>query len=107
MSLSAEQIAFARELFDGLGPLTTRRMFGGMCFYRDGTVFAILRSDGAVLLKAGGAFRDRVEADGWEPWTYTRKTGTQSRMPYWVLPDAALDDPEEACDFARAALGCL
>lgn len=58
MAISDSDIAFALELFEGLGPLTTRRMFGGMCLYRDGTVFALMRSDGEVLLKAVGSFRD-------------------------------------------------
>jgi DNA transformation protein len=107
MALGQGDIAFALDLFDGLGTLTTRRMFGGLCLYCDGTVFAILRSDGALLIKAAGAFRDRVEAEGWEQWTYTRKTGTASAMPYWHLPDTVRDTPEDAQAIARAALDCL
>lgn len=107
MSVSDSEIAFALELFEDLGPLTVRRMFGGMCLYRDDTVFAILRSDGAILLKAAGEFRDRVETDGWEPWTYTRKSGKQAAMPYWRLPDDVLDEPEQACRLAQDALASL
>ncbi|MDA9347626.1 TfoX/Sxy family protein [bacterium] len=25
-------------------------------------------------------------------------------MPYWTLPDAAMDEPELACDWARRSL---
>ena len=107
MSVSESEIAFALELFENLGPLTVRRMFGGMCLYHDNTVFAILRSDGAILLKAAGDFRDRVQADGWEHWTHTRKNGKQASMPYWRLPDEVLDDPDQACDLARKALAAL
>ena len=28
-------------------------------------------------------------------------------MGYWTLPEAALDDPEAACDWARRALDAL
>ena len=42
MAVSEEQIAHALELFDGVGPMTTRKMFGGLAIYADGKVFAIL-----------------------------------------------------------------
>jgi len=34
----------------------------------------------------------------------TRKDGSVASMGYWTLPDGALDDPEEACHWARKAL---
>ncbi|MBF9036240.1 TfoX-like protein [Rhodobacterales bacterium HKCCE2091] len=104
MALSPDQIEYALELFDGVGPLTTKRMFGGMCLYRDGIVFALVRSDGTVMLKARGAFKDRVEAEGWTPWHHVRKNGVETSMPYWELPGAALDDPEVASVLAAEAL---
>jgi DNA transformation protein len=107
MGLSDSDVAFALELFEGLGPLTTRRMFGGICLYRDGTVFALMRSDGQLLLKAVGAFRDDVVAQGWEPWVHRRANGVTTSMPYWVVPPALLDDPDLACDHARRALDAL
>ncbi|PJE35387.1 TfoX-like protein [Pseudooceanicola lipolyticus] len=107
MSVSEGEIAFALELFSGLGDVTLRRMFGGLCLYRDGTVFALLLSDGTLFLKGAGRFRDRIEAEGWERWVHTRKTGKAVAMPYWRLPEAALEDPDEACTLARAALDCL
>ena len=104
MGLGAEDIAFAQDLFSGLGSLTTRRMFGGVALYQDGTIFALMRSDGEILIKGAGEFIDRLEAMGAERWTYTRANGNSAAMPYWTLPGAALDDPEEACTLARAAL---
>ncbi len=104
MSLSPEDITFAKELFAGLGGITTRRMMGGLCLYHDGTIFAIMHSDGSILLKGAGDFIGVLEAEGCTRWTYTRDTGKTASMPYWSLPDAALDDPELACDWARRAL---
>ena len=37
----------------------------------------------------------------------TREGGKPTSMPYWTLPDAALDDPDMACDWARRALAHL
>ena len=104
MSLSEGEIEFALELFSGLGGVTPRRMFGGMCLYHEGTAFCLVRRDGSIMLKGKGAFRDRIEAEGWEAWDYVRKNGKKSVMPYWRMPEAALDDPELACELAREAL---
>ncbi len=108
MSLSAADIAFAKELFNDIPHLTTRRMFGGLGIYSGDTIFALMRSDGQILLKAqDGPFADQLAAQGSEKWTYTRKNGKGSSMPYWSLPDAALDDPDRAMALARDALRAL
>lgn len=107
MSVSDADVAFALELFEGLGPLATRRMMGGLCLYRDGVIFALLHSDGTLWLKGAGAFADRIAAEGWTRWTYSREGRIPTAMPYWQLPHAALDDPDLACMLAREALDAL
>lgn len=104
MSLSGPDIAFATELFQDVPALSTRKMFGGLGIYSAGAIFAVLRSDGQILLKARGDLIDRFEALGAEQWTHTRKNGVSGTMPYWTLPDAALDDPDLALDLARASI---
>ncbi|MEQ6204212.1 TfoX/Sxy family protein [Sulfitobacter sp. HNIBRBA2951] len=108
MSLGAADMAFALELFDDIPDLTTRRMFGGMGFYSGGTIFALQLSDGRVLLKAPkGPFAERMHDLGGTQWRYARKNGETAAMPYWTLPDASLDDPENACALARQAMEAL
>ncbi|MGB3316806.1 MAG: TfoX/Sxy family protein [Albidovulum sp.] len=107
MSVSDADIAFALELFEGLGPLTTRKMMGGLCLYRDGTIFAILNPDGSIWLKGAGRAAARMTEEGWTRWTYAREGKKTTAMPYWRLPDTALDDPALACDLARDALSQL
>jgi DNA transformation protein len=105
MSVSDEEIAHAVEMFSGLGDLTTRKMMGGLCIYHQGTIFALLMSDGQLFLKGAGAFRDVLEAEGCTRWTYEREGARKpTPMPYWTMPDAALDDPDVAVDWARRAL---
>ena len=107
-SITAEEIEFATDLFAGLGDITTRKMMGGLCLYHQGTIFAMVHSSYGVMIKGEGEFKDELDAMGLWHWTYTReKTGTTSSMPYWKLPDSALDDPEEACALARRALAHL
>ncbi|MEP1767605.1 MAG: TfoX/Sxy family protein [Sulfitobacter sp.] len=108
MGLSDADMAFAKELFADIPDLVTRKMFGGMALYSGPTIFALMMSDARLMLKAEkGPFVDHMAGLGAEQWTYTRKDGAQSSMPYWTLPDACLDSPEDACDLARAALDML
>lgn len=108
MSLTSEEIEFATDLFSDLGPLTTRKMMGGLCIYRDRTIFAIIHGDFGVMIKGAGDFQQELDAMGLTRWTYQRDGAAKpTAMPYWKLPDSALDDPEEACDLARRALAHL
>ena len=50
MAVSDEQIAFVTDLFTDIGPVSTRKMFGGLGIYANGTIFAVLMSDGTLKL---------------------------------------------------------
>lgn len=107
MSVAQSDIDFALELFDGLGPLTTRKMMGGLCLYCEGTIFAMLHSDGRLWLKGAGDMVQTLTDAGWIRWTYARDGKKSTAMPYWQMPDAALDDADLACTWARRALAAL
>lgn len=108
MAVSDEQIETIRDLFAGVGPITTRKMFGGLGIYAEGTIFAILMSDGTLRLKGAGDMAQTFDTEGWERWTYTRAGSDKATaMPYWALPDALFDDPDAASDWARRALAAL
>ena len=98
MSLADADIAFATDLFSELGNISTRKMFGGMCLYLDGDVFALMSSDGQLYLKAMGDLVAELSDGG----------ATQfHNMPYWSIPDAALDDPSAACTLARRTIASM
>ena len=104
MSLSDAQIAHALEVFSGVPDVTTRKMFGGLGLYSDGTIFGIVMSDGTLRLKGAGDMIARYKDLGMEKWRYQRPGQKQSSMPYWDLPEAMLDDPDAASALAREAL---
>ena len=91
-----------RDLFAPLGPVDTRRMFGGHGIYLGGRNFA-LEIGGEIYIKAGGAIAGRFREAGSRPFSYARN-GKVATMGYWTLPDAATDDPEEAARWARLSL---
>jgi hypothetical protein len=51
-------------------------------------------SGGRVYLKGKGDVRGELEAAGRVQWVETMKSRKVSHMPYWTLPDDALDDPD-------------
>lgn len=105
MSVSDEDIAHVKDIFSELGAIQTRKMMGGLAIYFDGTIFALLHSSGQIYLKGAGSFVKELEEMGASRWSYTKKGSDKLvYMPYWSLPDSALDDPREAASLARSAL---
>jgi DNA transformation protein len=92
-----------RDIFQGIGPVEIRRMFGGRGIYRDGVMFA-LEARGELYLKADRRIEATFRDLGSRPFTFARRDGRTSTMSYWLLPESALDDPDEAAELARLAL---
>ena len=91
------------DLFAGLGPVTIRRMFGGKGIYFDGVIFAI-EIRGELMLKADSVSAPDFAAAGCKQWTYTgSRHGKLVSMPYWTVPDGALDDAGEMTPWAKKA----
>lgn len=90
------------EMFQSLGPVTIRRMFGGKSIYRNGVIFAIYLFD-EVMLKADEVSAPQFEAAGARQWVYQREGGNPVPMPYWSVPSDAFDDPDEMARWAQIA----
>jgi DNA transformation protein and related proteins len=86
-----------RDLFAGLGPITIRRMFGGKGIYSDDLIIALVAFD---WIKTDGETQDRFRAAGSEPFVYAGRDKPVT-MPYWSLPDEAIDDPDRLAVWAR------
>jgi DNA transformation protein len=91
-----------RDLFASLGAVRIRRMFGGQGIYADELMFA-LEAGGELYLKADDSTVPAFQAAGSSPFTY-ETAGRRTQMSYWRLPDAALDDLDEAARWGRLAL---
>ena len=93
-------IALAMELFEPLGPLRSRRMFGGAGIYADGRMFALIAGS-EIYLKVDDVNRPAFEEAGSGPFVYTGKSGEPMAMSYWLLPETAVDDADEALVWGR------
>ncbi len=94
---------FVMELFAPMGPVSVRRMFGGAGVFKDGLMFALLADD-VIYLKTDAAFRAELEAEGGEPFIWTRPSdGKQTDMGYVSLPTDAMDEADLASEWGRKA----
>jgi DNA transformation protein and related proteins len=94
---------FLRDLFDGLGPIAIRRLFGGKAVSAGGLTVALIAFE-TVFLKADGETEAEFEAAGARPFTYRRGAKLVTIKSYWSLPEPAFDDPDEASRWVRLAL---
>ncbi|HZH09783.1 MAG TPA: TfoX/Sxy family protein [Microvirga sp.] len=92
-----------RDMFEAFGPVQVRRMFGGHGIYRDGVMFA-LESEGELYLKADGEGMARLQDLGSRPFSYRTKDGRTTIISFWLMPESALDDRDEAAELARMAV---
>ncbi|MBA4174622.1 MAG: hypothetical protein C0511_18705 [Hyphomicrobium sp.] len=102
MAATEDFIALIEELLVGLGPVTTKRMFGGAGVFADGVMIGLIADD-TLYLKADAATQAVFEAEGLSPFVYTGKSRPIA-MSYWRVPDRLYDSPEELCVWARDAL---
>lgn len=89
-----------REVFSGLGDVTIRKMFGGKGIYHDGLIVGV-EVRGEILLKADAVSAPDFEAAGARRWTDAG--GRPVNMPYWTIPESAVDDPDELAVWTRKA----
>jgi DNA transformation protein len=91
-----------RDLFESLPDVSIRRLFGGKGIYADGVIVAVVIRD-ELRLKADAETAPLFEKAGATQWVYTRSRGGQTSMPYWSVPETALDDPDEMAKWAKLA----
>lgn len=90
---------FVLELLRPWRPVTARRMFGGHGIYHAGVMFALI-ADGQLYLKVDDESRGVFEAAGLSPFVYEAK-GRRVSLSYHRAPDAMLDEPELAREWAE------
>jgi DNA transformation protein len=107
MSTDAALLAQCEELLAPLGPVRSRRMFGGHGLYVDGLFIALIAA-GEFYLKADAVSRARFEAADCPPFCYEKRVSSgqtaQARMSYYRPPEAAMESPALMLPWARLAL---
>lgn len=94
--------AAIEDMFSGLGQVSIRRMFGGKGIYHGGLIIAVDLHD-ELMLKADEVSAGEFAAAGARRWSYQGRNGKPVLMPYWTVPETALDDPDVMAEWARLA----
>ena len=90
---------FILETLRAWRPVSARRMFGGHGVYHAGVMFALV-ADGQLYLKVDDESRRDFVAAGLGPFVYEAK-GRRVALSYYRAPDAMLDEPEVAREWAE------
>jgi len=99
MAVSSDYLDFVLEQLAPVGPLTWRKMFGGVGLYAQGLFFGLIDDD-ILYLKGDAALRPDFEAAGSIPFA----PSGMSPMAYWSAPAEALDDSEQMVAWARRSI---
>jgi DNA transformation protein len=100
--MSEALVEHLRDLFEPLGPIAARAMFGGYGLYFDGMIIGVI-IDEALYLKADAQTQGDFEAAGCAPFVYDMK-GAPLTLSYWSLPDEAMDSPQAMRPWAERAI---
>lgn len=101
-SVAPPFVAHCLELLTVLGPVRSKRMFGGWGLYAQDLFVAIIASD-RLYLKTDPTTRAHFEAAGGEPFVFEAK-GQATTTSYWTVPDDAMESPPLFEPWARRAL---
>ncbi len=96
-----EFILYLLDLLQTIGPVQSKRMFGGYGFFLDGLMFGLV-ADRTLYLKVDDQNIDDFRSKGLEAFTY-RKKDKEMSMSYYQAPEEAMDNVEEMALWANSA----
>ena len=102
VAVSPGFLAFVLEQLEGLGNVTSRRMFGGAGLYRGDVFFAVLDND-TLFFKVNETTVGPYQQAGMSPFQpYPGKPETS--FGYYQVPVGVLEDRDELVAWARTAV---
>ena len=88
MAVDENYVQFVLDQLSGVGDIQTRKMFGGVGFYKDGLMFGLIGTD-KFYLKADETNVKDYEAVGMKAFMSERKG---RGMPYYEVPADVLEN---------------
>jgi DNA transformation protein and related proteins len=94
-------IAYLQELFEPLGNISTKKMFGGFGIYCNNLMIALVIED-VLYLKTDDSTRASFSNAGGQAFIYQGK-GKLVTVSYWTVPEEALESSEQMFPWAKLA----
>jgi DNA transformation protein and related proteins len=104
MAVSDGFVEFVLEQLEAVGPVTPKRMFGGVGLYAGDLFFALLSSDDVLYLKTDQSTRATLERAGAHPFRPFPDKPSSGTMQYYSVPAKVLEDQDELVAWAKAAV---
>jgi DNA transformation protein len=102
LSEISEFVAFLVEVFQPLGAVRARRMFGGYGIYHEELMFGLVAAD-VLYLKADAKSAPDFCERGLARFSYV-KQGKPVQLSFYAAPEEIFDDPDAAHDWGQRAL---
>ncbi len=100
MPVSQDYLDYIMDQLSAFGNVETKKMFGGIGFFMEGTMFAMIGYD-AFRMRVDESNQQDYEAYGMEPvYGASKKIG----LPYWEVPLEILEDSDQLKEWASKAL---
>ncbi len=96
-----EFVSYVVDMLQTIGPVYSKRMFGGYGIFLEGLMFALI-ADNVLYLKSDQEDVHDFIARGLEPFTYSRK-GKPTKLSYYQAPEEALEDVEVMREWGNKA----
>lgn len=106
MAISKVEREFAAHVVDlsqSIGPVYSKRMFGGYGIFLEGLMFGLI-VDNVYYIKADDETRHEFEELGMEPFVYG-KAGRKIRLGYLQAPEETMDNIEAMSEWANKGFG--
>lgn len=99
MAYSQDYLDFILDQLSGFGDVVAKKMFGGIGFFKDGTMFAMIGGD-VFRMRVDDENQADYESQGMNPYQPNPK---RKGMPYWEVPVTVLEDRESLLHWAEKA----
>lgn len=103
MSQDSEFAAYVVEITQSVGPVYSKRMFGGHGIFFEGLMFGLI-ADKTLYLKVDNESKPDFTGLGLEAFSYNKK-GKEMKLSYFQAPEEALEDLEVMNLWANKAYG--
>lgn len=100
--VSESYLSFVLEQLAGVARIVTKRMFGGVGIYSDGTFFAVIDND-TLFFKVDETLSKRYRDRGMPP--FMPVPGAAPMAGYYQVPPDVLEDADALAKWAKDSLG--
>lgn len=97
-SASGQSAELLLARIDGLGNITSKKMFGGYGIFNEGKMFGIVDSKGNCFLKVDDDLKLEFEALGSEK---------HSKMPYFSIPESVINDHDKLSELTSKSMALV